>query len=161
MTSDAPEPETAEPPPVTAEPPPVTEDIQVVGAVLCDDLERPTRFLAARRSYPPELAGLWQFPGGKVDPGESPEQALLREVVEELEVEARLGAQIVGPEPGGGWRTGPEHVMSVWWCVAARGEPRALGSHDAVVWVGRGDALALPWLPGDLPIVERVVAGLE
>lgn len=147
--------------PPSAEPPPAC--VHVVGAVVCDDLDHPTRFLAARRSYPPDLAGLWEFPGGKVDVGETREQALLRELEEELGVTGRLGAQIVGPETGagnGGWRTSPRHVMWVWWCAVAA-EPQVLGSHDALAWVGREDALALPWLPGDLPVVKEVLAGLE
>ena len=147
--------------------PPASESlstpVEVVGAVVCDDLDNPTRFLAARRSYPPELAGMWEFPGGKVDPGETREQALLRELVEERGVTGRLGAQIACPEVGalkGGWRTSPRHVMWVWWCVVSA-EPQVLGSHDALAWVGREDALALPWLPGDLPVVREVLAGLE
>ena len=132
--------------------------VQVVGAVLCDDLARPTHFLAARRSYPPELAGLWEFPGGKVDAGESREAALHRELAEELHITAELGGRIAGPEAEGGWRTSPQHVMWVWWCVATSGEPRALGSHDALAWVGRDDALDLPWLPGDVPVVREVLS---
>ena len=47
-------------------------DAVVVGGVLLDDPRTPTRFLAARRSAPPALAGLWEFPGGKLEPGEAP-----------------------------------------------------------------------------------------
>lgn len=151
------------------QPTPSQPQIQVVGAVLCDDLAAPTRFLAARRSYPPELAGLWEFPGGKVDPGETREAALLRELTEELDIEGTLGAQILGPEAEGAWRTSPRHLMSVWWAVTSGSsrsaqsarELRPLGSHDALAWVGRDDAFDLPWLPGDLPVVKEVVANLK
>ena len=67
-------------------------EVQVVGAAIVDSLEAPTRMLVAQRSAPQTVAGLWEFPGGKVEPGESCEQALGRELTEELGVQARLGA---------------------------------------------------------------------
>lgn len=63
----------------------------VAGALIADGL-----LLLAQRSRPPELAGLWELPGGKVEQGESPEDALVRELREELGVETAVGEQLAG-----------------------------------------------------------------
>jgi 8-oxo-dGTP diphosphatase len=128
----------------------------VVGAALVDDLDRPSRLLAARRTEPAALAGGWEFPGGKVDPGESPLQALHREVREELGVGIRLGAAIPGPLGMGLWPLGADFAMAVWLAVVVDGEPRPLEDHDLLTWLGPTDLYAVPWLPADLPIVRAV-----
>jgi 8-oxo-dGTP diphosphatase len=71
----------------------------VVGAAVVDDLITPTVLLAGRRTEPPHLAGGWELPGGKVDPGETPLQALHREIAEELGVEVEVGRELPGPDP--------------------------------------------------------------
>lgn len=63
----------------------------VVAAAIVDDLDRPTQLLAAARAYPEELAGQYELPGGKVEPGESPQSALAREIREELGCNLALG----------------------------------------------------------------------
>lgn len=73
----------------------MTERIMVVGAAVLND----GRLLAARRSAPPDLAGRWELPGGKIEPGETPEHALVRELREELGVEAEPVARIPGEWP--------------------------------------------------------------
>ena len=72
----------------------------VVGAAIVDSLTRPTRLLAAQRSYPENLAGLWEFPGGKVEPGETSEAALRREISEELSTSLVLGARVSSNDDG-------------------------------------------------------------
>lgn len=66
--------------------------VHVVAGVICDARGR---ILLARRTEGRDLAGLWEFPGGKVDPGETPEQALIRELREELDIEARVGEPVI------------------------------------------------------------------
>ena len=66
----------------------------VVGAVVVDDLRQPTRFLAAQRAYPAQLRGQWEFPGGKVEPGEVPQAALARELREELDIVVKIGVEV-------------------------------------------------------------------
>ncbi|RJL33383.1 (deoxy)nucleoside triphosphate pyrophosphohydrolase [Bailinhaonella thermotolerans] len=108
------------------------------------------RLLAAQRAEPPELAGGWEFPGGKVDPGESDEQALIRECREELGVEIALGARV-----GGDWRLGGDYVMRVWLATLVAGTPEAR-EHLALRWLRPDELYDVEWLPGDLPIVEAV-----
>jgi 8-oxo-dGTP diphosphatase len=105
---------------------------------------------------------MWEFPGGKVESGESPEQALHRELLEELGVEVRLGGELEGGSAAG-WPLNDRAVMRVWFAELVDGEPRPLQDHDELRWINlgnHGEVLALPWIPADLPIVEALLAAL-
>lgn len=136
----------------------------VVAAAILDSLASPSRVVSARRVAPPRWAGWWEFPGGKVDPGETPVAALHRELAEEVGVTVRLGAEIPGPaEDGDGrvWPIVPGLVMRVWLAEVAEGEPRALDEHDEVRWLGPADLDSVRWLPGNvgiLAVVRRLLA---
>ncbi|TPG15908.1 (deoxy)nucleoside triphosphate pyrophosphohydrolase [Pedococcus bigeumensis] len=134
---------------------------EVVGAALVDDLTHPTVLLAARRTEPPALAGGWEFPGGKVDPGETHEQALHREVREELGVEVELGEKVPGPLPGGRWALGDTFAMTVWLARVTAGEPAPIEDHDQLRWLRRDELHEIPWLPADLPIVDLIAPMLR
>ncbi|WP_093257776.1 (deoxy)nucleoside triphosphate pyrophosphohydrolase [Thermostaphylospora chromogena] len=121
----------------------------VVGAAVIES----GRLLAAQRADPPELAGGWELPGGKVEPGESEEEALIRECREELGVVIRLGERI-----GGDWAVGGGYVLRVWLADIAEGVPEAR-EHSELRWLLRDELFDVPWLPADLPIV-KAVAGL-
>ncbi|WP_019629498.1 NUDIX domain-containing protein [Actinomadura atramentaria] len=109
------------------------------------------RLLAAQRAEPPALAGGWEFPGGKVDPGETDEVALVRECREELDVDVVLGHRI-----GGDWPLVLGGVLRVWTARLADGaEPRAV-EHRELRWLAAGELHDVRWLPGDLPVVELV-----
>lgn len=124
----------------------------VVAAVITSD----TAVLAARRSYPPALAGKWEFPGGKAEPGEGPEQALVRELAEELAVEVELGTEITAPA-GGPWPIDERLELRLWWArLASDDTPRPLGSHDRLSWVEPDDLPSLDWLPADQPMISRI-----
>ncbi|NBE95770.1 (deoxy)nucleoside triphosphate pyrophosphohydrolase [Nonomuraea sp. KC401] len=108
------------------------------------------RVLAAQRAEPAALAGGWEFPGGKVDPGEDERAALVRECREELGVEIAVGERV-----GGEWPLSPGYVMRVWLCSLASGVPEAK-EHLALRWLGPGDYYDVEWLDADLPIMKTV-----
>jgi 8-oxo-dGTP diphosphatase len=140
----------------------VTELINVVGGAVVDSLADPQSLLVARRTAPPQFAGMWEFPGGKVDPGEAPEDALHRELREELGVEVRLGPELPA-EAAAGWPLTPSAAMRVWFAELAAGTPQPLEDHDELRWVplsNPAEVLGLPWIPADLPIVEALLAAV-
>jgi 8-oxo-dGTP diphosphatase len=134
-----------------------------VGGALLDSLAEPGRLLVARRTAPPQFAGMWEFPGGKVESGESAEQALERELFEELGVSVRLGAELVAGS-GSGWPLNDRAVMRVWFAEPVDGEPHPLQDHDELRWIdlrNREEVLGLPWIPADFPIVEALLEALQ
>lgn len=138
-----------------------TYPVQVVGAAIVDSLAAPTRILVGQRSAPPALAGLWEFPGGKVEPGESCQTALLRELREELGVDAVLGSEIPGTHPQG-WVLNEKAAMRVWFAEITGGEAAALQDHTELRWTDlNATLLELPWIPADFPIVERLLEPLH
>lgn len=124
-----------------------------------DNLADPGALLVARRSAPEQLAGLWEFPGGKVEPGEEPEAALVRELGEELGIGVRLGMELPSGSDAG-WPLNERASMRVWFAEVVRGEPLPLEDHDELRWVDLRDSeavLALPWIPADYPIVQALL----
>lgn len=131
----------------------------VVGAAILDSLQSPRTLLAARRSAPEQLAGLWEFPGGKVEPGEHPRQALLREVREELGVGLELADEVAADHPEG-WLLANGARMRVFLAVLREGDPRPLEDHDLLEWTALTSTALhrLEWIPADRPIVDALLA---
>ena len=129
----------------------------VVGAVVVDDLRQPTRFLAAQRAYPAQLRGQWEFPGGKVEPGEVPQAALARELREELDIVVKIGVEVTPDKSLSTWPLKPGLEMRVWLVSTDRPEISPGTSHMQVKWVTPVQALDLNWLAPDLPIVRQII----
>ncbi len=134
--------------------------LDVVGAAITDRIDAPTRVLAARRAGPSLLAGAWEFPGGKIDPGERPQQALHRELDEELGIAVRLGAKVRGPLAKGAWPIGDHGILRMWWAEIICGEPRIMEDHDDLKWCGPRELAALDWLPADRTVSLAVARHL-
>ena len=118
----------------------------VVGAAILRD----GTVLAARRTAPVEVAGRWEFPGGKVEQGESPEQALVREIAEELDCRIRVTAWLPGTAP-----IGATHELRVACGVLVRGEPTPT-EHDLVRWVTADELDDVDWLEPDRPFLTAL-----
>ncbi|MET9496456.1 (deoxy)nucleoside triphosphate pyrophosphohydrolase [Streptomyces sp. NPDC006552] len=125
------------------------EPTVVVAAALYD---RAGRLLAARRSAPVELAGRWELPGGKVEPGERPEHALARELREELGVAAEPVDRLPGE-----WPLKPGYVLQVWRTRLRSGTPAPLQDHDDLRWLTPDEVWSVDWLDQDVPAVREVL----
>lgn len=120
----------------------------IVGAAIV----RGGALLAQQRSYPPEVAGRWELPGGRVEPGESEVDAVRRECHEELGVEVVVGDR-VGAEV-------PLRAGLVLRAYAARladpaADPKPL-EHNALRWIHASSLEAVPWLPADLELLPAL-----
>ncbi len=119
----------------------------VVGAAIVAE----GRVLAAQRAAPPALAGGWEFPGGKVEPGESDAAALVRECQEELGVQIAVGKRL-GADIG---LDGGEWMLRVWLARIVSGIPVAR-EHRELRWLTAYELLDMAWLPADLPLVAEL-----
>ncbi len=120
----------------------------VMGAAIV----REGRVLAARRTLPEGLAGGWEFPGGKVEPGEEPDHAIVREIAEELgcgiEVTGHLSGEVAIREG---------YTLRVALARLSDGEPVPQeDEHDAVRWLGPEELDAVTWLEPDLPFLDEL-----
>ncbi|RNL82519.1 (deoxy)nucleoside triphosphate pyrophosphohydrolase [Halostreptopolyspora alba] len=134
----------------------VTAPQIVVGAAII----RERAVLAAQRASPSYMRGRWEFPGGKVDPGETDTDALVRECQEELGVLVRPLRRIGGDSVYARREGSPPAVLRVWTAELLDGDPVPL-EHLTLRWL-KVDALDdVDWLPADLPFVDDVRAQLR
>ena len=125
--------------------------IEVVAAIICKD----NQIFATQRGDG-DFKGGWEFPGGKVEPGETPEAALVREIREELAVEISVGELLTTVE----YDYPNFHLtMHCYLCQLIGGELRLL-EHQAARWLGKGELYSVEWLPADvgvIPLLEKVL----
>lgn len=126
--------------------------LHVVGAAIVRD----GRCLVTRRGPTMALAGAWEFPGGKVEAGETPQAALQREILEELGVEIEVGAWLgVGESVVGERRIQLDVYLARW--VGGRLE---LAEHDRAEWCGPAELERLDWAEADLPVLPALAEAL-
>jgi len=111
--------------------------------------------LVAQRERPPELAGLWELPGGKVASGESDTDALVRELQEELGITVTVGGRI-----GADVALGPAMTLRAYLVTVGSGRPHP-HDHRALRWVRADELDALAWVPADRGWVPDLVAALR
>ena len=121
--------------------------IQVVAAIICKDRE----IFATQRGYG-VYKDWWEFPGGKIETGETPEQALAREIREELAVEITIGDRLTEVE-----YDYPEFHLSMacYWCSVEKGHLTLL-EHEAARWLPLRDLRQVKWLPADIQVLEAI-----
>ncbi|MFJ2864765.1 NUDIX domain-containing protein [Kitasatospora sp. NPDC087314] len=109
------------------------------------------RVLAARRSAPAAVAGRWEFPGGKAEPGETEAQALERELLEELGVQARALERLPGA-----WSVRPGLELRFWAAELLAGDPRPLEDHDELRWLGPAELDSVDWIEHDRDVLPHI-----
>lgn len=130
--------------------------VRVVAAVICDSLEHPARIFATARGYG-DFKGHWEFPGGKIEDGESPQVALSREIAEELDVEIAVGQLIDTIE----YDYPAFHLsMDCFWCMVTNGTIKLLEAQDAR-WLSKNELASVQWLPADVSLIEKISMALQ
>ena len=125
--------------------------IKVVAAVICDSLENTTKIFATARGYG-EFKGKWEFPGGKLEAGETSQQALIREIQEELDVKIEVGELIDTIE----YDYPTFHLsMDCFLCVVVDGEI-ILKEAEAARWLDKDELYSVDWLPADIALIEKL-----
>ena len=124
--------------------------INVVGAILIEN----GKILCAQRGEGKSLAYLWEFPGGKIETGETPQEALIRELQEELMIEVEVQSEKF-EETSYQYDFGIVN-LTTFICFLKSGTPQ-LTEHIAVEWLAPKELTTLEWAPADIPSVEKLM----
>lgn len=126
--------------------------IEVVAAIIIRD----DQVFATQRGYG-EWKGWWEFPGGKMEAGESPQEALKREIREELDAEITVGQLIETVE----WDYPKFHLTMHCFVCTLLSEDMHLNEHDAAAWLTKETLHSVKWLPADEGLIQKIAAILE
>ena len=122
--------------------------VRVVAAVIRSE----DKIFATARGYG-EFKGQWEFPGGKIEPGETPQEAQVREIQEELDVKIKVGDLIDTIE----YDSPSFHLsMDCFWCIVTDGEITLKEAEDAR-WLSKDELYSVDWLPADMELIEKLV----
>lgn len=125
--------------------------IKVVAAIICDNIKEKNKIFATARGYG-ELKGGWEFPGGKVEPGETSQQALVREIMEELDTEIKVGELIDTIE----FDYPTFHLsMECFWAEVTKGHLE-LKEAEAAKWLTKDQLDSVAWLPADVTLIDKI-----
>ena len=125
--------------------------VKVVAAIICDDIKEKNKIFATARGYG-ELKGGWEFPGGKVEPGETSQQSLIREIIEELDTEIKVGELIDTVE----YDYPTFHLsMDCFWAEVKAGHLE-LKEAEAAKWLTKDQLDSVTWLPADILLIDQI-----
>ena len=125
--------------------------VKVVAAIICDDIKEKNKIFATARGYG-ELKGGWEFPGGKVEPGETSQQALIREIIEELDTEIKVGELIDTVK----YDYPTFHLsMDCFWAEVKAGHLE-LKEAEAAKWLTKDQLDSVTWLPADILLIDQI-----
>ncbi len=125
--------------------------VKVAAAIICDDMKEKNKIFATARGYG-ELKGGWEFPGGKVESGETPQQALIREIIEELDTEIKVGELIDTLE----YDYPTFHLsMDCFWAEVKAGHLE-LKEAEAAKWLTKDQLDSIDWLPADILLIDQI-----
>ena len=125
----------------------IIKTIEVVAAIIIRDGE----VFATQRGYG-EWQGWWEFPGGKMEPGESPQEALKREIREELDAEIEVREFLETVE----WDYPSFHLTMHCYCCTLLSESLHLNEHEAAAWLSADNLRSVKWLPADVAVLDSV-----
>lgn len=125
--------------------------VKVVAAIICDDMKEKNKIFATARGYG-DLKGGWKFPGGKVESGETPQQALIREIIEELDTEIKVGELIDTVK----YDYPTFHLsMDCFWAEVKAGHLE-LKEAEAAKWLTKNQLDSVTWLPADILLIDQI-----
>lgn len=130
--------------------------VKVVAAVICDSIKEKKKIFATARGYG-DLKGGWEFPGGKIEEGETPEQALEREIREELDTIIEVGPYIDTIE----YDYPTFHLsMDCFYCDVKEGHLE-LKEAEAAKWLTKETIDEVNWLPADITLIDKIKADMQ